>query len=117
MELPKNRKDAKNEGSLKYYTGKVCINNHLMVRNTRDGRCLGCANAQKRRSYSKNLEKQRRRSKIKYNKYKHLPERIEKTKEYQVKNWKKCKEASKRFYDKNKDTILSNSYVKKKEKI
>jgi Recombination endonuclease VII len=43
MDLPRTRKEARELGSPRYFTGEPCVNNHISARNTKSKRCLACS--------------------------------------------------------------------------
>ena len=83
-ELPRTRAEAREIGSLHYYTGKPCKHGHIEKRLTSSGQCKECARLINKAAY---------------------PVKAEKIKAYQVQyranNREKSREASKRWREEN----------------
>lgn len=101
-DLPKNRTLAKSIFSKYYYTGKVCKNGHVSVRQTSNGTCIDY-----NRGYSLNHY------------YEHSENRIKEVKKYKSLNLNKVKQWSKQHYINTKqsccDRALRRYILKKKQ--
>lgn len=115
-----SRKEAKEQGLVRYFTGKPCKNNHIDERQTSNGGCITCVNNsnnerrkdpvvreeinRKAREYTINnpdkVKERNRKSKLK-NGHKHKKRRKERDNE----NADKLKEYSRNYYIENKDKI------------
>jgi len=78
------RKEAKVSGMIRYFTGKVCRNNHIAERYVNSGHCVQCV-AQQRQEWQKAHPEKTRLS----------------WQKYQTTNSEKCRAASLRAYYKN----------------
>lgn len=53
------RAEAREQGKVRYFTGKVCRHGHLEERFTLDARCLGCARDHSAKSRAKHVDARR----------------------------------------------------------
>lgn len=53
--MPQSKKEAIEDGEEYYFTG-ICLQGHLAVRKTADGRCLKCSSSYAAKSYAKNKD-------------------------------------------------------------
>jgi hypothetical protein len=126
MNCPRTRKDARQEGATKYYTGKPCKRGHISARNTASGDCLECV----KEKYHTNLEKYRERARDSY--WKHREKRLQYNrrynednrqrkrnyaKEYHHKNRKKKNEYKKRWYEQNKELVSQYNKTYREQNI
>lgn len=59
-----SRKDAKEAGLKRYYTGEPCKNGHITERSTASFGCLTCLSEKRKRHYHENIEQEREKSRI-----------------------------------------------------
>lgn len=128
-----SRKEAKERGLNRYFTGKPCKRGHITERQVSDRCCCECKAKRSKEHYSKNKDKiaeyltknkdklaERRKERYTKNKDKILDRNkgyyannrdaiAEQKKEYRSKNKDKRSEWSKEYYKKNKDTINERS--------
>jgi 5-methylcytosine-specific restriction endonuclease McrA len=109
MILPKTRKEAKILGSLWYYTGKLCLNNHESKRKTVNGVCYVCALENTSKWLKARPEYSRARVKKwqKENPEKHKIQHAIRSKKYAQANKQTIYESHKKYRQSNKAKILS----------
>ena len=112
-----SRKEAKELGLIRYFTGKPCVRKHIEQRKTSDGKCLECQKEKSKEKYYRNRDKILEQ-KRKYQK-ENRESRIEYQKQYRSKNKDAISKRNKDWADKNRDRIKSNTekyYRDNKEK-
>jgi hypothetical protein len=96
---------AKQEGKVRYFTGKPCANGHIVERNTHTGRCVECNRLRMRRYWDENTDAVQKRNEMlqgyqfrnpeNYAKYQEAKKQRWKTdEEYRIRLSEKCKEAN-----------------------
>lgn len=95
LPLPNSRKKATELGTLYYFTGIRCANDHISIRKTRTASCLDCAAAEARKRRSTNENK---KSLSKYNK------------QYNIKNSEQISARKKVYREENLDQV-TNTYA------
>ena len=55
---------AKQEGKVRYFTGKPCANGHIVERNTHTGRCVECNRLRMRRYWNENPDAVQKRNEM-----------------------------------------------------
>lgn len=106
-----SRKEAKDRGLNKYFTGKICCNGHDVERHAVSGSCVECNKAWQNTNYENNNGSKKKTYYLK---------NIIRTKEYYIKNKNRIKNRSTKFYSKNKAEIRSKQkehWAKNKEQI
>lgn len=81
-ELPASAKEAREDGSHKYYTGKPCKRDHIDIRTTRDGHCMAC-NRFTQNELAKQPEQREKARKYEREQYHSNPKVKEYLREYQ----------------------------------
>ena len=94
-DLPSNRAFAKSIFSKYYYTGKICKNGHISVRQTNNGTCIDCNRGYALNHYHNNSES-----------------RIKKVTEYQILNSDKVKQWSKQHYINYKQSFCDRASIR-----
>jgi 5-methylcytosine-specific restriction endonuclease McrA len=107
------RSEAKKLGLKSYFTGKLCVNNHLSDRQTLNGVCNECGRIRSRERMQKlwleNPEKVKETNRKNANK--DPQKRNKKFKEWIAKNPEKYKENQIKYYQNNKEKIKERSKI------
>lgn len=114
-----SRKEAKNRGLKRYFTGIPCKNNHISERRVSDWKCVTCSNESKKRSYDRNSDvflqrckRYRDNNKDKLSDYfkKHYQANAEKKRDISRKHYRDNREKKieqiKEYQSENKEKVL-----------
>lgn len=107
--LPISREEAKLLNSKSYFTGKVCINNHLDKRYTNTGICYSCKRNQMDRDYEKHKERVLNISKKSI--LKHKVKRSEEVKKWTINNRERSNQIKKNYKVRNRDKYLESCRI------
>lgn len=98
-----SRKEAKEKGLNRYFTGRLCKHGHLSVRSMSSKMCLECHKHRQRKYRKEHKEKE-----------------LATQKKWRIANKEKLTESKSQYYQKNKEVILAHHkklYKNNKEKI
>lgn len=98
-----SRKDAKDLGLKRFYTGAPCKRGHNSERNVSRGVCIECHNELTRRKYWENIDYERSRSAQYYSENKEKCKAY--TKKYSAENKDRIKASRKNYKSKNRELI------------
>jgi 5-methylcytosine-specific restriction endonuclease McrA len=126
------RKDARDRGLVRYFTGVECKNGHISERNTKQGTCLACGRMWKNKEFWESHEKLSQRGKENYKKHRatilnnrnakrtaNLEEHRAKQNEWYAKNQQKIRKRRSALYFQNPEKIIeaNKGYAKANPQI
>lgn len=98
-----SRKEAKEKGLKRYFTGEPCKRGHMVERVVSNGRCAKCDRECKRQWYEENKERESERAKQRYEENKKYI--LERQRKYREENKDSISEYNRKYREGNKEAI------------
>jgi hypothetical protein len=110
-----SRKEAKEKGQNYYFTGIICKNGHIDLRQVNDFKCKSCGLERRKADYKKNAENEKAYAKQYYHNNKERLNYL--SRKYSKNNRNKINELSKQFRSQRPEVGLSNVNKRRAAKI